>query len=65
MAREAFAEYLEYLKDTLQQYEGWSEQERKNLEKDIGVIEKKMQDPNLYLGVIGSFPVESPHSSMR
>lgn len=55
MAREAFAEYLEYLKDILQQYEGWSEQERKNLEKDIGVIEKKMQDPNLYLGVIGSF----------
>ena len=55
MAREAFAKYLEYLKDILQQYEGWSEQERKNLEKDIGVIEKKMQDPNLYLGVIGSF----------
>lgn len=50
-----YAEYLEYIKTVLQQYEDWPEQERKLLEKDVASIEKKLTDPNLYLGIIGSF----------
>ena len=50
-----YAEYLEYIKTVLRQYEDWPEQERKLLEKDVVSIEKKLTDPNLYLGIIGSF----------
>ena len=50
-----YVEYLEYIKTVLQQYEDWPEQERKLLEKDVASIEKKLTDPNLYLGIIGSF----------
>lgn len=50
-----YAEYLAYIKNVLRQYEDWPEQERKLLEKDVASIEKKLTDPNLYLGIIGSF----------
>lgn len=35
-----YAEYLEYIKTVLRQYEDWPEQERKLLEKDVVSIEK-------------------------
>ena len=41
-----YAEYLEYIKTVLRQYEDWPEQERKLLEKDVVSIEKKLTDPN-------------------
>lgn len=50
-----YAEYLAYIKNVLRQYEDWPEKERKLLKKDVASIEKKLTDPNLYLGVIGSF----------
>ena len=50
-----FAGYLDYVKEVMKEYNIWSADERKFVEHNIAIMEEKLVDNNLYLGVIGSF----------
>lgn len=49
------SEFIEYIRSVISFYEAGNEDEYEDIKKDIRVLENRMNDENLYLGVIGSF----------
>ncbi len=51
----SFSEYIEYIKKIVSMYEIGNEDKYIDIHKDLDVVENRISDEDLYLGVIGSF----------
>lgn len=50
-----YEEFIEYIHDILSYYESKADHKYSDIKKDISVLEDKLRDETLYLGVVGSF----------
>ena len=51
----SFFEYIEYIKQVVTVYEKENENKYIGIHKDLDIVENRINDQNLYLGVVGSF----------
>lgn len=51
----SYAEFIEYIHSVISFYESENEDRYADIKRDISVLENRMNDENLYLGVVGSF----------
>lgn len=51
----SFSEYIEYIKQVVTEYENENENKYVGIHKDLDIVENRINDQNLYLGVVGSF----------
>lgn len=53
--KDSYAEFIEYIRSVIVLYENDNKDKYEDINKDITVLENRMNDENLYLGVVGSF----------
>jgi len=55
LGKNDFIECLNYMQLILKHYDDWGVESKRNIQNDLNRIEAKLNDENLYLGVIGTF----------
>ncbi len=51
----SFSEFIDYVNEIIAHYEGGCEEKYETIKSDLKVLNKKLNDNDLYLGVVGSF----------
>ena len=53
--KNSYIKFIDYINSIIVLYENGNEDKYKDVKRDIGILENRMNDKNLYLGVVGSF----------
>ena len=55
ISRFSFSEYIEYIKQVIALYENGNEDKYLDIHKQLDIVQNRIIDEDLYLGVVGSF----------
>lgn len=55
LEKDSYDEFIKYIHSVISFYERGNEHKYTDIKRDISVLENRMNDENLYLGVVGSF----------